>query len=99
MTATPATPARMQSAAFVASTPPIATTGIETARQISPSPSRPIGSVASGFDRFGDVRRREAEQKPFGDGALRPLVTAPEMDAIRVQPQRRLHVVVDDEER
>ena len=50
MTATPAAPARMQSAAFEASTPPIATTGIETAAQISASPSSPIGGSASGFD-------------------------------------------------
>jgi hypothetical protein len=50
MTATPAAPARMQSAAFVSSTPPIATTGLKTAAQISRRPSIPIGGSASGFD-------------------------------------------------
>ena len=50
MTATPAAPARMHSAAFVASMPPIATTGSETPRQISASPSNPIGGSASAFD-------------------------------------------------
>ena len=50
ITATPAAPARMQSPAFEASIPPIATTGIVTARQISASPSSPIGGSASGFE-------------------------------------------------
>ncbi len=50
MTATPAAPARMQSAAFAASIPPIATTGTLTAAQISANPSSPIGGSASSFD-------------------------------------------------
>ena len=41
ITATPAAPARMQSAALETSTPPIATTGIETASQISREPVEP----------------------------------------------------------
>ena len=45
ITATPAAPARMHSAAFDASMPPIATTGIETERQTSRSPSSPIGGA------------------------------------------------------
>ena len=40
----------MHAAAFVASIPPIATTGMSTAAQISRSPSSPIGGSASGFD-------------------------------------------------
>ncbi len=48
--ATPEAPARMQAAAFEASTPPIAITGTVTDMQISWSPSRPIGGSASGFD-------------------------------------------------
>ena len=55
MTATPDAPARMHSAAFVASMPPIATTGTETARQTSRSPSSPIGSPASGFEGVGQI--------------------------------------------
>jgi hypothetical protein len=50
MTATPAAPARRQSPALEASTPPIATTGIETSRQISASPSSPIAGSASGLE-------------------------------------------------
>ena len=50
MTATPAAPASMHARAFEASTPPIATTGIETAAQIARSPSSPIGGSASAFD-------------------------------------------------
>ena len=50
MTATPAAPARMQSAALAASTPPIATTGTATAAQISRRPSRPIAGSASVLD-------------------------------------------------
>ena len=50
ITATPAAPARMHSPALAASTPPIATTGIDTERQMSRSPSSPIGVPASGFD-------------------------------------------------
>ena len=38
-----------------ASIPPIATTGIETERQMSRSPSRPIGASASGFDGVSQI--------------------------------------------
>ena len=48
--ATPAAPAAMQSPAFDASMPPIATTGTGTARQIARRPSSPIGGSASVFD-------------------------------------------------
>ena len=40
----------MQSAAFEASMPPIATTGTATAAQISRRPSSPVGGSASAFD-------------------------------------------------
>ena len=45
MAATPAAPARMQSPAFVASTPPMATTGTSTARAMAASPSEPCRRV------------------------------------------------------
>ena len=60
MTATPEAPARMHSAAFDASMPPIATTGIVTARQTSRSPSRPIGAprpASTASPRSGPRRR------------------------------------------
>jgi hypothetical protein len=50
MTATPAAPARMQSATLTTSIPPMATTGSETAQEISARPSSPIAGSASGFD-------------------------------------------------
>ena len=45
----------MQSAAFDASIPPIATTGIETERQTSHNPSSPIGGAASGYDGVSQI--------------------------------------------
>ena len=45
----------MHSAAFDASMPPIATTGIETERQMSRSPSSPIGGAASGFEGVSQI--------------------------------------------
>ncbi len=72
MTATPAAPARMQSAAFDASIPPIATTGTDTARQTSARPSRPIGSDASGFDGVAHTRSSAdvGRAGELGDGGL-----------------------------
>ena len=55
MTATPAAPASMQAAAVVASTPPMATTGTETARQIRPSSASPSGAAASAFEGVGQI--------------------------------------------
>ena len=40
----------MQSPAFVASTPPMATTGTSTARAMAASPSNPVGGSASSLD-------------------------------------------------
>ena len=50
MTATPAAPARMHSAAFDASMPPIATTGVDTAPQMRASSPSPSAGSASSFD-------------------------------------------------
>ena len=76
MTATPAAPAWMHSAAFDASMPPIATTGIETERQMSRSPSSPIAGAGVRLRRrlpdraSADIRRtcelRDRSLAPLG---------------------------------
>jgi len=97
----------MQSAAFDASTPPIATTGTETARQIAARPSSPIGKSASGFDGVSHTGPAPMYAAPSCSAATASstlaadsaAVFAPEVHAVRVQLQCRLDVVVHHEQR
>src|SRR4029453_13500313 len=85
----------MQSAAFVASMPPIATTGIDTASQTSRSPSSLIGGGAARFAGVPPHRARPVIRAPRGPPPAR--IAAPEMHAVGAQRKRSLDVVVDHE--
>ena len=107
----------MQSPAFDASMPPIATTGTRTTSQIAASPSTPIGvarvglgrrrpdgagadvvgALLRGRDRLVDARRRDAEHEADGARELLAPIGSTEVHAVRVERERGLDVVVDDE--
>ena len=65
MTATPAAPARMQSAAFAASTPPIAITGCFLAGK----PDEPLAAAAEALVAFG-LAGEDAAEGARGPGSF-----------------------------
>jgi hypothetical protein len=98
----------MQSPAFEASIPPIATTR-DRAQPVEPDrrigillrgrrPDRPDPEVVRvGCERLLERRRRPAEKELGSAGRFRPLVLLPEVHAVRGEGDRGLDVVVHDE--
>ena len=72
--------------------------GFDGVSQIGPAPMYAAPERSAG-DRLADVPRGQPELQPCAERALRAVVVAAEVDAVGLEPDRRLDVVVDDEHR
>ena len=72
--------------------------GFDGVAQIGPAPMYEAPERAPAM-RLADVPRGQPELQPGAERALRAVVVTAEVDAVGLEPDRRVDVVVDDEHR